>query len=250
MHRLARLLVLLLAVAAASPLAAQTTDSPAPEAAADTLKGADEPARPRTLDVARPAGGTSAASPEPWRPQLVDWRGEDVVRDERDRMQRYADLAEAEIAATRTRAIQAKATVDVKRSEISALDRRIRDAKKAKLDAERKALETEKKRQELMRDYFERTLEVESARGDLATAQMDYGRSLVRVCDLELQMAGLRPQSERGDDAPLLRAEQGYLESWKVTASAREKVAEREQALADRKLRVIKAWLDFEAGGR
>lgn len=231
---IASLLLLAPAHAAAQPAPADSAGVPEP------------PAAPRSLEVPRTAGGTSATSPEPVRPDLVDWRGEAVVREERERMQRYTQLAESEAASARSRVIQAKATLDVKKAEIAALDQRLKEARKAKLDAERKALESEKKRHELMRDCFDRTLEMESAREDLARAQWDYGRSFGRVSDLELETLGLK---ERGDDGALLRAEQQYLEAWRITASAREKVAEREQALADRKLRVYKAWLAYSSGG-
>lgn len=231
----------LLGLGSASPVSAQF--------AADSLTTPESPPPARAFEMARPAAGTSTTSPEPQRPDLIDWRGEETIRDERDRMQRYVDLAEAEAAAARARSIRTKATVDVKKAEISALDQRIKAAKQAKLDAERKSLEAEKKRQELMRDFFDRMLEVESARGDLSTAQIDYGRSLLRSCDLELQLLGTRALGLQADDNAMLKSEQQFLDVWKVTASAREKVAEREQSLADRKLRVYKAWANY-LGGR
>ncbi len=225
-----------------SPLAAQS----AGEAAADSADAPtpEAPTHTRTLEMPRQSVIGSTLSPEPQRPRLVDWRDEATVRDERDRMQRYADLAQSEAAAAKTRAIQTKALVDVKKSEISALDKRIKDAKKAKLDAERKSLEAEKKRQELMRDFFDRVLDVEFARDERSTAQLDYGRAIVRTCDFELQLLGMYALGDRADDHAMLKAEQQFLDSWKLAASAREKVAEREQSLADRKLRVYKAWMD------
>jgi len=206
------------------------------------------PTRPRALDLPRASTAGSAASPAPERPDLVDARTEGTVRDERDRMQQYVTLAEGEAASARSRAIQAKATVDIKKTEIITLDQRIKTAKQAKLDAERKSLETEKKRQESMRDFFEHRHAVELARGELSTAQIDYGRAALRACDLELQLIALRSTGVRGDDNAALKLEQQFLESWKVTASAREKVAQREQALADRKLRVYRAWVQFMGG--
>lgn len=241
MSRISIVTLALLGACSAAPAFAQTP--------VDSVTTPESPPPARALEVPRPASGVSTTSPEPQRPDLIDWRAEETVRDERDRMQRYVDLAEAEGAAARARTIRTKATVDVKKAEISALDQRIKAARQSKLDAERKSLEAEKKRQELMRDFFDRMLDVESARGDLCTAQIDYGRSLLRSCDLELELLGTRALGLQADDNSMLKSEQQFLDVWKVTASAREKVAQREQSLADRKLRVYKSWANY-LGGR
>lgn len=246
--------VLLLVVLAAPALGQAPAETPVPAAAiVDTLSApidtlATSPQRPRALDQPRASIAGSTASPTPERPDLVDSRPEATVREERERMQQYVDLAEAEAASARSRAIQAKATVDIKKTEITALDQRIKTAKQAKLEAERKSLEVEKKRQESMRDFFEHRQAVEVARGELSTAQVDYGKSAVRAADLELQLIAMRSVGVRGGDNAALKLEQQFLEAWKVTASAREKVAAREQSLADRKLRVYRSWVQFVGG--
>lgn len=254
MSRRMLLLLALVSVSSERVSAQVPTEPTAPAAAvaeslavpADTMLAT--PPRPRALDLPRANTAGSAASPTPERPDLVDARSESTVREERDRMQQYVTLAEGEAASARSRAIQGKATVDIKKTEIATLDQRIKTAKQAKLDAERKSLEAEKKRQETMRDFFEQRHAVEIARGELSTAQIDYGRAALRACDLELQLIALRAAGVRGDDNAALKLEQQFLESWKVTASAREKVAEREQGLADRKLRVYRAWVQFMGG--
>jgi hypothetical protein len=243
--------VLLLVLVLAPPASAQ--DAPADTLRADSLAAppppAPEPAPTEALKApprALPTGG-SGDSPVPTRPQLIDWRRDSEVRAERENYTRYVTAAEVEQAAARTRVIQAKARFDIKKGEITALDARIKAAKQAKLESERKNLESERRRLEAMRDYFERMFDVESARTELAAAQVDFGKSLLREVDLELQLLGVRAGTV--DDGALLKLEQQYLEAHRVRAAAQERLAQREQAGVERRLRVYRAWMAY-LGGR
>ena len=74
------------------------------------------------------------------------------------------------------------------------------------------------------------------------------GNGIEFILDKGLETPVAVYAGQRGVEC-LLKSEQQFLDVWKATASAREKVAQREQSLADRKLRLYKAWANY-LGGR
>lgn len=190
----------------------------------------------------------ATASPAPKRPWLVPARPEVGVRAELDQQRQRATQSDSDLLEAKKAIITDKAMLDIKQHEIDALGDRIKTAKKAKQDADRKTLEAERKHQELMATFFSRVVDMDDATIDDVSARLDHAKASLAALDLELQyvlrMAGANP----GGDPQLLPLEQKAVQAQKDRASAQETLAKKDQALADRKLRVYRAWLDHIGG--
>jgi hypothetical protein len=242
---------------AATAACAQTTGTSAtvPPAAADSL----HLAAPAPTDAAEPAAlpvGTIATTPPslastpmPVRPHVLVIRTQPAIGVERDQMNVLAAAADGDLAAARRARIEVKGTIDIKKKDIDALGARVKAAKQAKDDAARTAADGERKRQESVRTYFERVLDVQEGAVDEAQARGDWARAAIRACDYELQLVGRSGIPSNDGDPVLFKLEQQYLDALKARGAAEERFANRVQTLADRKQKLYRAWADW-LGGR
>jgi len=184
----------------------------------------------------------------PARPHVLAPRTEPVLRSDRDQMLVLAQAADADLAAARRARADVRNAIEIKKKDIDALGARLKAAKQAKNDASRATLESERKRQESVRDYFEHLQDVHDAAIDEAQARGDFARAVVRTIGWELQLSGRTGVAANDGDPALYKLEQQYLDALKARGAAEERFASRLQTLGDRKLRLYRAWADWLGG--
>lgn len=243
-------------LAAASAFAQATPDSTAASGAP-----AATPAEPPAALPATPAAAPAAPavplspssilgpnSPTPSRPHLTSPRAESVIRFERDQMALIYNTADNELLEAKKQQIGAKGTVEIKKREIDTMNARVKAAKQAKDEPTRASFDAERKRQESMRDYFSHAVDAWDAAVDEAQARSDYGHAALRALDLELQLVGKGGVATFDSDPGVFKLEQDYFEACRQRGAAEEKLANRAQTLADRRLKLYKAWADYLGG--
>lgn len=203
---------------------------------------------PAAAEPASPAGLLGPNSPRPSRPHQLFPRTDLAIRGELDQFAMLASAADADLNAAKSRRAQAKTTVDIKKREIETLEARIKVAKKAQDEPTRLSFEAEKKRQESMREYFEKAENVEEAAMDEAKARGEYARASTRALQLERQLIGRAGIPLNDSDGALFKHEQQWFELRKMAASAEERASGKMQGLMDRKTRLYRAWADYLLG--
>ncbi|MFN8589376.1 MAG: hypothetical protein U0704_16410 [Candidatus Eisenbacteria bacterium] len=245
-------LALCVAAVLAAPAFAQeetpvaVPDTTAAPAAVDS--SAALPATPPPAAAPAAASALAANSPRPTRPHQMTPRPESVIRGELDQFAMLASAAEGDLAAAKKRRADAKATVEIKKKEIDVLEARIKAAKQAQDDAGRASFEAEKKRQEAMREYFQKTEDVEEAAMDEAKARADWARLSTRALQLEMQLIGRAGLATYDSDGGLFKQEQQFFEARKQAGAGQERVANRVQSYMERKQKLYRAWADYLAG--
>lgn len=253
--------VLAASLVAASAALAQTDPPAAPDSTSSSapaevpaavpdssvaLPPTPPPAPPATPQS--PASLLGANSPRPTRPHQMTPRAEGAIRQELDQHALVISAADADLAAAKKRRAEAKATVEIKKREIDVLEARIKAAKTAKDEPTRQSFEGEKKRQEAMREFFQKTEDVEEAAMDEAKARGDWARAAVRAAQLEMALVGRAGVALNDSDGGLFKQEQQWFEARKVAGAAQEKLANKVQSWMDRKQKLYRAWADFLAG--
>lgn len=240
---------------AASAFAQAPTDStamsgaPAVAPVAPAPAQAAAPAIPLAPVVPRsPSAILGPNSPTPSRPHLASPRAEVVIRSERDQMALIYNAADNELLEAKKKQIEAKGTVEIKKREIDTMNARIKAAKQAKDEPTRSAFDGERKRQESMRDYFTHAVDAWDAAVDEAQARSEYGHAALHSLDLELQLVGKGGVATFDADPGVFKLEQDYFDACRQRGAAEEKVANRAQTLADRRMKLYKAWADYLGG--
>ena len=240
--------VTFLMLAASCALAQTAADSTAARAA-DSTVAAPAPTAPAPVQAPlSPSSILGPNSPTPARPHLVNPRTEGAIRQERDQMSILASAADSDLLEAKKRQVEAKGTVEIKKREIDTISARVKAAKQAKDETTRATFDSERKRQESMRDYFSHALDVCDAAVDEAQARGEFGSAAVRTLDLELQLVGRGGVASFDADPSVFKLEQEYLDAVKLRGSAQEKLANKAQTLADRRLRLYRAWADYLGG--
>lgn len=256
MNRITPLHLAIALTLAAAPAFAQGVTEPAPTQqdslhattpAPETLPPTATPA-PAAPVAPAPPPVPVRATPQPTRPHVVIPRADGTIRAERDQMKIAADAADADLLAAKRSGAEARGVVEITKRDIDAIAARIKAAKQAKDDATRQPLEADRKRQEGVRDFFEKLVDAQDAAADEAQARGEFARAAIRTGDLELQLVGRSGVSAYDADPALFKLEQQYLEALKARGVAEEKAASRAQTLADRRLRLYRAWSDYLTG--
>jgi hypothetical protein len=195
-----------------------------------------------------PSSVLGANSPTPSRPHGVTARAEGAVRGERDQMQQMANSADTDLLEAKKQEVQAKGMVEIKKREIETLNARIKAAKQSKDTATRDAFEKERKRQDSMRSFFEKSLDVAEAQIEEAQARGEYARAAMRADDFEVQLAGRAGVATLDADPNLFKLEQQFLDATQRKGSAQEKLANKVQALAGKQLNLYHGWADYLSG--
>ena len=256
MNRTLRFTLVLLAAASAAFAQTGAVGTPAPAYMADSLRAAapadtlapsalpDTPAAP-----AVPTSASLASTPMPARPHVLVIRTEAVIRNERDQVQILAQAADADLITAKRARTEVSGAIEIKKKDIAALGARLKAAKQAKDDATRATVDAERRRQESVRDYFLHLQDVQDAAVDEAQARGDFARAALRATDWELRLTGRTGVTANDGDPALFKMEQQYLDAVKSRAGAEQHWADTAQTLADRKLRLYRAWADW-LGGR
>jgi hypothetical protein len=255
MNRTFALTIALLATTTAAHAQPAGTGVTAPGTMADSLYVATPAPTDSLAPVALPATPNTvpptalSTTPMPARPHVLMIRTEPVIRVERDQLRVLGEGADVELAAAKRARLEVRGTIEIKKKDIDALGARAKAAKQARDDAARTSIDEERKRQESVRGYFERLLDVHDAAMDEAQARVEYARAAIRACDWELQLVGRSGVAANDGDPALFKAEQQYFDAVKARGVAQERFANRLQTLSDRKLRLYRAWADW-LGGR
>ncbi len=257
MNRITPLHLAIALLLAAAPAFAQGVTEPAPTTqdslhattpAPETLPPTATPAPAAPVAPAPPPPVPVRATPQPTRPHVVIPRADGNIRAERDQMKIMADAADGDLLAAKRAGAEARGVVEITKRDIDAIAARIKAAKQAKDDATRQPLEADRKRQEGVRDFFEKLVDAQDAAADEAQARGEFARAAVRTDELELQLVGRSGVSAYDADPALFKLEQQYLEAQKARGAAEEKAANRAQTLSDRRLRLYRAWSDYLTG--
>jgi len=240
-------LVLASLLAVAGSAFAQGADSSA-HAVPDSSVALPPTPAPAVNTPVSPASVLGPNSPTPARPHMVNGRGEGAIRAERDQMSIAASNADNDVLDARKQQVEAKSTVEIKKREIDTISARAKAAKQAKDDATRASFDAERKRQESMRDFFSHAADVTDAAIDEAQARGDWARAAIAALDVELQLVGRAGVGSFDADPGVFKLEQQYLDAVKLRGNAEGKLADKQQALADRKLRLYRAWADYLGG--
>ena len=276
----------LVLVAAAVPVSAQTGWTPADSTAAPvdlpTRPVAAQPA-PEEAPVAVP--GTATPAPVPATPArgvpgpdafptfnavddsltvLVDYRAEAEIQ--RELQGAVAEKAMADRDVERGRLLErlASSRIEMKASEIKALEAQVSFAKQeknagrqAELEARRKFAESEKQLLERRRDLRKREIE-------MARAVREYHEATEKSCRLELDLAVYRRErseipgtTDPGAAAEFARLQREITRLEGAVLDARIKQADKRKALADQEVRLGKvrravydSQLKIQQGGR
>lgn len=244
----AALLLAATAAFAQSDFVADTTTAAPPDSSAVLPPPAEGAPAATPAAAVTPASLLGPGSPQPTRPHVIVTRADGAIRQERDQMSALAGAADTELLTARKKVVEAKSTVEIKKKEIDMLDARVKAAKQAKDEGTRAAFESERKRQEAMKDYFERAQDVAEAAVEEAQARGGFARAAARAAELEAQIAGRAGIAAFDNDPALYKQEQQYLEAARQRGAAQEKMANKAQDLAGKKLRLYRAWADFLRG--
>jgi hypothetical protein len=152
--------------------------------------------------------------------------------------------------------------VDLQKTDISTLSKRVDLAKKEKRENDRKALEQERKVLELRLRMLERWKEVHEA--TIRTGE--WGRLLAqaqrKAVEAELQLVETRQRADRAAEADsavrafemgrvdedMIQQTRRVLEARRSESEARRQLADRQRELADKQLQLLEAQLAVRAG--
>jgi hypothetical protein len=205
------------------------------------------PAAPPPAPVT-PGSVLGTNSPTPSRPHLVAARAEGTVRGERDQMAQMVSAADSDLLDAKKKQVEARGLVEIKKREIDTINARVKAARQAKDDATRTAFEAERKRQDSMREFFNKALDVADAAIDEAQARGDWARAAVRADDFEVQLSGRAGVASLDADPGLFKLEQQYIDAVQKRGAAQEKLANKVQALAGKQLNLYRGWADYLSG--
>ncbi len=222
---------------------------PAPPPSDSTVALPARPAPAAAVAPLAPATLLGPSSPTPSRPHVVLPRAAATIARERVQMIALGNAAENDLLEAKKQQAGTKATVEAKQRAVDTLATRLKAARKAKDGTTRATLDTERGRQESMRTYFEHALDVADAAVDEAQARGEYAHASVLVLDLEKELVDRAGAPAYDADPAVFKLEQQYLEAVAARGAAEERLAARAQALADRQLKLYRAWADW-LGGR
>lgn len=233
-----------------TPTPTDTTATPAPAVAPAPATPAPSPVPvpAPAVDPSLTRAPSLAGTLAPARPTLVALRSDADVRADMDRARNTLVAADAAMRTAKSRSIEAKTNSEIKKRDIGAIEVRLKAAKQLKADADKADLERARKTENQRRDVFDRLQETWDAEADLAKAQTDWANALMKSCEVELEVVSKAAMASSNTDAALFGAEQRLLEARKLTAAKAEGIAEREQSVADKKLRVYQAWSTLTTG--
>jgi predicted ribosome quality control (RQC) complex YloA/Tae2 family protein len=209
--------------------------APQPPAAAST-----QPATFSTMPTAPSAVDSFLA--------LVDVRSTADLQKELELVMARVAAAEARIERGRMMQARAQTHRKLKENEIRSLQDRRDLADKSKNELEKKDLENQKKLAELQKQMLERREELRAREIDDAKADLEWGASLRRALELELDLASRReqhallfgrPMSEAvGAEAQRLEKQIGELE--KKTLEAQIEESSKRKQSAERRIELAK----------
>ena len=240
---------LLATLALASPVFAQDTppappppDStvvPEPETPAPAAPAAPAPAAAAPAAAAATPGDTTLALP-----LVVTLRPRADIDAEQLRMTDIVTASLNRVSGEKASAERQQAQIDIKKGEISDLNREIDAAKKEKREGDKKKLEAQKKKFEAQQRYFERLRDWHNAEASFRQAHADYAQARIEEGKAEIKMIDLGDLStpEARQRVEARNAAARVLAAVKARADKGSALANAERSAVDKRKAVLEAY--------
>lgn len=182
------------------------------------------------------------------RADVVPVRSADDMRRDREDAAVGEQVANDSADQLRVEVSRARARLDIHRSELETIKKRLELAKKEKRESDRLELESARKGKETELRLLERMRAMQEARQRLAEAQRDAARARKRAVESEQTLEARR--ADQANDVEVQRTAKRVLELRRDAATQLSEMAARERDLAQRQLEVLEAQAAVLATGR
>ena len=181
----------------------------------------------------------SALVIEEARAYVVPVRSADAMRRDREEAAVAEQVANDSAGLLRVEVSRARARIDIHKSELETIKKRLELAKKEKRESDRLDLDNARKAKETDLRLLERVRSMQEARQRLAEAQRDAARAAKRAVESEQTLEARR--AEQSTDEEVRRTTRRVLELQRDAASQKGEMAARARDLAQRQLEVLDA---------
>jgi hypothetical protein len=177
---------------------------------------------------------------------IIPARSADAIQADLTRADEDRQKAEQAVAACNAQVIEAEGWIKLQKLDIDGLKLQIDAAKKEKRDADKAALEAQKKEHELVQDFLEKLKSVREAALNLAKAQ----QVLASACQADQDLAqkrGTWAAQPAGDAGAVTAARSAFLaeetvsQALKDLADKQSEVYDKQKKLNDRRIDLAKA---------
>lgn len=216
----------------------------APEPAAAPAPAAPAPAAAPV--AARPSVGAALGFVEVLPPRSADRIRTELADAKAEQREAQAELSQAEQQRERT-----KAMLEVKKQEISTIDARRKLAEKNKDEAEKVALDVDKKDAERQKQFLERRASLYASEVDRGKAAIKVAKSSQRALEIEQQLnqrrndragaADADPRAAARQDMVIREMEVKVLEAQRDRAAAEKDLADKDLDITRRRLELHRA---------
>ena len=173
------------------------------------------------------------------RADVVPVRSADDMRRDREAAAVAEQVAGDSADQLRVEVSRARARIEIHRSELETIKKRLELAKKEKRESDRLDLENARKAKEVELRLLERVRAMQEARHRLAEAQRDAARARKRAVESEQTLEARR--ADQANDEEVQRTAKRVLELRRDAATQLSETAARERDLAQRQLEVLEA---------
>lgn len=198
-------------------------------------------------------GSEDALDEAPHLTSMIAVLDEDFVRNQLSVAHEMSFRMEGEIDRLELEIAEAKAAVEVKKSEIEIIETRKDLADDQDRDAEKRALEREKDYEEAMKRLLERTVELHERELEHVRAQRETADRMATVHERELELIGAREEMASANvrsmtmeralrvEREVMSLERELLEAMRERAEKTRQEAEKERRVYEGQLRVLDA---------
>ena len=204
-----------------------------------------------------PAAATAASAQATWPPlpettaAIVEARSQEVLRREREEAAVTEQVAADSASQLRGEVSRARARIQIHRSELETIKRRLDLAKKEKRETDRAELDVARRQKEAEIRMLDRTYSLREAQFRVAEARRDAARSWRRAVEAEqtLEARSVTRAVDRAGtdtlgaavDPEVRRTARRLLELRRDALAARRDLAERERVMSQRAIDVLDA---------
>jgi hypothetical protein len=206
---------------------------------------------------------TQVVTPQlpPAPPALVPERSIEDIRRSLETARGREQAFRANLEYAKTRVATAKSQVALKRDQVKMQQARAKSAKQTGSEGERIAAETSRKIEGTWLKVAEAAQQVEQGRLNALEERIELEKQFAREYDLELELAqrrterdgiaatpGMTPDRVSAADRVIVEMERRTLQQMRTNAGQEGDVANKEKALADRRLKLLETWTRASGG--
>jgi hypothetical protein len=181
-------------------------------------------------------------------PPLADVRSAREIAADRDASRALRSTSENRMLKARERSVRWKAQVEIQKAREETLRKQADVAKKEKREADRKDFDTQRKREEKVRGYYDAMRQALEAEADFHKSAFDYAQARLAALDAEEKLGerwgGGGYETRISSDARSL--EERVQRSVKERADRMSTYASRERSLADKRLAALRTWGELQ----